>query len=365
MAAQFSALGWGVAVITPQDYATDEDILRFSRGQSYLIRRVVSGRGPARGFLSRWTALARQIRFRRPLAIIATGAKSVWTAAMATRFYKIPLVAIGHGTEFGVKRFSERVVTRWAFGKADVVISVSQFTRGLMQSLGVCPRRELVICNGADDRQFYCLPPSIVFQARRDLVPQAEHLLLTVGSVTERKGQETVIRALPLVLRQFPRTHYLMAGLPVLQPILSTLATQIGVQKHVHFLGRLEPDQLLRTVNASDVFLMTSRTTATGDCEGFGIAIVEAAFCGKPSVVSANSGPAEAIVDGITGLTVPERDERSTARAICRLLADPALRCQMGHAARERALREQTWGACLRKYDQLLCELVSQASSCP
>ena len=70
----------------------------------------------------------------------------------------------------------------------------------------------------------------------------------------------------------------------------------------MHFLGRLESESLVKYVNACDLFMMTSRHTSTGDFEGYGIAVVEAAFCGKPAVVSRNSGLAEAIVDGGPGL---------------------------------------------------------------
>ena len=93
----------------------------------------------------------------------------------------------------------------------------------------------------------------------------------------------------------------------------------------------------MRRLNACDLFVMTSRNTADGDFEGYGIAVIEAALCGKPAVVSAGSGLGEAIVAGETGVLVREDDPPDTARAIAELLADPGTPAPRWVAARERA----------------------------
>jgi phosphatidylinositol alpha-1,6-mannosyltransferase len=165
-----------------------------------------------------------------------------------------------------------------------------------------------------------------------------------------------VIRALPFVLERVPRTHYLIAGLPTKQLEYELLASDLGVAEHVHFLGRVGPEKLLRLLNACDVFVMTSRMTSTGDCEGYGIAVVEAALCGKPAVVSQGSGLSEAIVDGTTGLAVAQDDPVATAVAVVALLCDRDRCLDMGRAALRHALEEQTWDHRLGQYDSVLRE---------
>jgi phosphatidylinositol alpha-1,6-mannosyltransferase len=175
-----------------------------------------------------------------------------------------------------------------------------------------------------------------------------------VGNVTERKGQEIVIRALPEILAQVPNTHYLIAGLPTRKKELLIIAEELGVADHVHFLGRVENRRLVSLLNCADVFVMTSRSTKDGDFEGFGIAAVEAALCGKPAVVSGDSGLAEAVIDGVTGIVVPQNDEEATADAIVSLLTDGERREEMGGAARKRALAGQTWEQTAKHYDTAL-----------
>jgi phosphatidylinositol alpha-1,6-mannosyltransferase len=156
-----------------------------------------------------------------------------------------------------------------------------------------------------------------------------------------------------------------MVGLPTGQAELVSLAQQLHVSQYVHFLGRVGSDALLKCLNVCDVFVMTSRHTSSGDFEGYGIAVVEAALCGKPAVVSSNSGLAEAIVDGQTGLLVPEGNPDATADAIISLLANTYRRRAMGEKARKRALDEQTWDKRGDIYDRFLRRVLSTYTMVP
>jgi phosphatidylinositol alpha-1,6-mannosyltransferase len=271
---------------------------------------------------------------------------------------KLPFSAVAHGTEFGVRKNISGIMKRWAFRKADAVVAVSEFTVGVMANAGIKARRVEVISNAADSSRFVRLEASECNSFRQRAGFGKASLLLTVGCVSERKGQEVVIRAFPQVLQKVPDAHYVMVGLPALREKLEALAKQLGVAERVHFRGKVEAEELVRWLNCCDLFVMTSRTTATGDCEGFGIAVVEAALCGKPAVVSSDSGLVEAIQNGVTGLAVPEGDESATAAAIISLMQNPGRRQTMGEAARARALREQTWETCVSHYDQILRQLV-------
>ena len=232
-----------------------------------------------------------------------------------------------------------------------------------MLALGVHPQKERVIPNGADDDLFRPVENEQIELFRQRLGLENKPLLLTVGNVTERKGQDVVIRALPELLQSVPEVHYLLVGLPTLKAELTNLAQRLGVEDRVHFLGRLDAQALVAAYNACDVYVMTSRHSKSGDFEGYGIAAVEAALCGKPAVVSGGSGLEEAIQPDQTGLVVPEDDPGATAVAIARLLQDGPLRLQFGLKARQRALTEQTWANRVALYDQALREIVSSPAS--
>lgn len=360
IASHLTQLGWKVAVITPQDYASEEEIGTFNEAQPFPIIRLRPVAGAPVEALYRRRVLSRCVRKWKPEILLASGDRAVWLTAGFARFHKLPWVAVGHGTEFKLPAAWERALVRWSFQQATAVACVSHYTFRQMLASGIEPQAGQVIANGADATRFKVLAEHEVKEFRKRLGFDGARLLLTVGSVTERKGQDVVIRALPHILQKSPQTHYLVAGMPAKEREFMTLARELGVADHVHFLGRVEAEKLVNLLNSCDLFVMTSRHTSDGDFEGYGIAVVEAALCAKPAVVSVDSGLVEAIVEGETGLGVPQGDELATASAILTLLKDEELRRSMGEAARRSALEGRTWEHSAREYDALLRRLLQK-----
>ncbi len=355
-------LGWDVAVLTPQDYAAESEIQAFNRDQPFQIRRLQDVSGAPRKAIYRLKSLRQSIRDWQPLIVLASGGRASWLTAWATLRCSIPWASVGHGTEFAPCSSWERAITRWAYSRADGLVAVSNYSRRRLIELGIQPGFLKVIHNGADPSVFYPLKQDKIQRYKRSLNLPRAPILLTVGNVTERKGQDIVIQALPEVLREFPGTQYLVAGLPTLAMELRELSNRLGISDNVRFLGRVEPAELVLLYNACDVFVLTSRHTSSGDFEGYGIAVVEAALCGKPAVGTENSGLAEAMVDGQTGLLVPEDDPPSVAGAILTLLRSREMRGRLGEAARRRALKEQTWETRTAIYDAFLRQIIHQST---
>jgi len=111
------------------------------------------------------------------------------------------------------------------------------------------------------------------------------------------------------------------------------LADAAGVADRLHLVGNVGEDQLVDLLQRAEVFLHTPVTASDGGFEGFGIVYLEAAACGTPSIGTLDCGAEDALVDGVTGLLVPQ-DEAAVAEALRSLLADDALRTRMGAAGR-------------------------------
>lgn len=349
-------LGWEPLVLASQDYAADQDVAAFNASQPFRVVRFRKVPGPPLEAAYREIVLARELRSFAPDVLVASGSRPVMLAAARFAGRKIPLVAMGHGTEFGARSGWQAAAMRAAFGRATAIVCVSEFTRGEMHAAGIHSKEERVIPNGADPGRFRCLPKADAPAIRRELgLPPDVPLIVTVGNVTDRKGQDIVVRALAEIREP---VHYAIVGMPTRGVEIASLAEELGVADRVHLLGRLDGTRLVRLLNAADIFVMTSRHTRDGDFEGYGIAVIEAALCGLPAVVAGGSGLAEAIVDGKTGVCVPPEEPVATAAAIRGLLEDAALRARMGEAARLRAEGEQTWSHRLGDYDSFLRELV-------
>ena len=146
-------------------------------------------------------------------------------------------------------------------------------------------------------------------------VPKRERTLLSVGSLTRAhayKGFDTVIRALPLVLKRAPNLRYVIVGEGDDRPRLEKLAAELHLEKSVSFAGSVSDAQLAEYYRCCDAFVLPSKTTkrnGSWEGEGFGRVYVEAALAGKPVVGSRGGGAAEAVVDGETGLLVDPASE--------------------------------------------------------
>lgn len=351
LALQLHRRGWQVEVIAAQDYVTPMEAEAFRRAQPFTVVSWRSRGGLVRNAISRWKTLRSAVRRDPPSVVVASGQRSTWMAALGLP-RGISWTAIGHATEFGVGHSWQCRLTRWSFEQARSAVFVSQFTQGYAARAGVRPKRSVIIPNGADADTFRVLPAEQVEAFRRRETLGDRPVILTVGNVTVRKGQEVMIRALPSIRNAVPNVLYAMVGLPTLREPLQALARSLGVDDLIRFVGRVDPAALVNWMNACTLFAMTSRTTANGDAEGFGIAAVEAALCGKAAVVSDGSGLPEAILPGETGIVVPQNDPEATAAASVSLLADPVRLCAMGSRALNRARTEQTWEKRGTEYDR-------------
>jgi phosphatidylinositol alpha-1,6-mannosyltransferase len=349
--------GWQVAVSTPQDHASSQQIDRFNADQPFEILSLRCVEPSALEGIYRLGLAMNSVRRDRPDVVLAVGMQAVWLGATISRLTRVPLVAVGGGTEFLRKSRTERAITRWAFGRAQSLVAISSYTLGLMSEMGIDVSRASVIPPGADGDLY--TPGLSTDRLRNRLELGDSRVILTVGHVSKRKAQDVVIRALPSVLKDCPEVKYLIAGLPSRRKELRQLALDLGVEEHVVFLGQVPQEELPYVYNLADVFVLVSRHSS-GEVEGFGIVAVEAALCGTPAIVSRDCGLEEAVVENETAFVVKPDDPETTANAIIKLLTDHDLRLRMGQAALHYAVENATWDRRMPSYDTLLRSLISR-----
>lgn len=359
LARHLSARGWSVGVASPQSYVPAATRDAFNAAQPFAVASLPEREAGPLWWVSRLRAIAAVVRAARPALVVATGRRALWTAVALRAVYRLPYVAIGHGTEFHSPSPLARALTGRAIAGAAAVVAVSDYTAGLIRAAGQ-PRQLAVIPNAADGERFRPGLDSAALRARWGL--EGRRVLLTVGRVGERKAQDTVIRALPEILAACPDVVYVMAGLPEKRAEFAALAEQLGVAEAVRFAGLVDEAELPLLYNLADLFVLLSRQAAGGDVEGYGIVVQEAALCATPAVVSQGCGLTEAIREGETGVSVPPDDPAATAAAVVALLGDEAGRARLGRRARELAARA-TWAERAADYDRLFRALLSSSGS--
>ena len=154
---------------------------------------------------------------------------------------------------------------------------------------------------------------------------RGKKVLLTVGRLAadeRRKGHDTVIQALPAIIKTCPDVVYLIAGKGEDRARLTALAQRLGVVDKVLFVGMVEPDELADYYRLADAFVMPSTQ------EGFGIVFLEAAASGLKLIGGNSDGSIDALADGAIGVTIDPASSDALVLAVVQAMAgrgpDPA-----------------------------------------
>ena len=247
-------------------------------------------------------------------AIICSGKFSLWLGAFIRFFHsQKKMIAVVHGSELDMKSAVGKWVTSQSLCKFNKIISVSKYTQSFLPK------------NLPKDIGTYVIPNGIYTKEFSNHLNQkltGEPALITIGSVTERKGQLNVINALPAIISKFPSVAYHIVGKPVIKDELMQKMQVLKVEKYVQFYGAVTREKLIGLFGGGTIKMMLSSHTSKGDFEGFGIAVLEANALGIPAIGSKFSGIADAINDYKTGILVDPTNEVEIVNAIETILAD-------------------------------------------
>lgn len=267
------------------------------------------------------------------------------------------IVAMTHGHEAWWARVP---VTRQALRRigdtCDVLTYVSRWCRDAIApalSIAAVARMEH-LAPGVDVERFF--PGCGGAKVRADLgIAGDAPVVVCLGRMVPRKGQDTLVRAWPRVLAQVPDAVLLLVGDGPYRRRLERLVELCGVADSVVFAGGVPWGEVPAYVDAGDVFAMPSRTRRLGlEVEALGIVALEAAACGLPVVVGRSGGAPDTVAEGETGVVVDPRRPAELARALARLLTVPDRATAMAEDGRRRVVDGWTWDAAAARAQGLL-----------
>ncbi len=300
-----------ITVIADQRSSDGKEELDFDQNLPFLVKRNKLRTPRVFMYFIRLKLILFSIK--KADTIIATGKFSLWSVAFFSVFIDRKYLAIIHGTEVNFKRIWLKCSIDWSLNRFDKIIAVSNYTKRLIEHLNL---RVTVIPNGIAVNK-WC--SELINESNLKGFPK----LITVGNVTSRKGQLNVISHLPDLLLKYPKLHYHCVGLKTEADDFLRQAAVLDVDNHVTFHGRVNDDALQAMLMDSDIFVMLSSETATGDVEGFGIAILEANLLGIPAIGSLGCGIKDAIDAKISGLLVPPKNSHAFVEAVKTILNNP------------------------------------------
>ncbi len=323
--------------------------------------KLTSRRG--RAFIARFAlhypwAVRELTRFmqRERIAIAHTNTIHNWYGGAAAARARVPHV--WHIREIvwqsdALRRLELRLVRRWSTR----IIVTSDAVASMFEAPPGMPPQLVKIPNGVETDRF-C--PGDGGRIRAELgVAQEQPLFGAVCRLDEWKGVEVFLDAAAEVARTRPAARFVVVGGPLIgqETYASSLkmrASALGLNGVVHFTDwRYPPDAMPDVHRALDALVLPSV-----EPEPFGLVVVEAMATGKPVIATRHGGPTELVLDGVTGWLVPPRDPHALARAMERVIDDPARARVMGEEGRRRAVELYDAGNYVNRiqgiYDEIL-----------
>lgn len=278
----------------------------------------------------------------RPVLVHAHTSKAGFLGRLAAQLCGVPAVFSAHGWTFreGASRGRrlvsaplERMAARWS--EAIITVCESDRDLALCRRIGRASRLH-VVRNGLADCRWQAQPGAAV-----------RPTVIMVARFAPPKDQALLLKAASGLRIAFDL--WLIGDGPD-RPAMECLASRLRMSGSVRFFGwRTDVAPMLAH---AQIFVLASRF------EGFPVSVLEAMRAGLPVIATDVGGVCEAVAEGETGFLVPRDDQTALRERLERLIADPALRAQMGKASRERFLRrftvDRTVEETLRIYEAVL-----------
>ena len=284
--------------------------------------------------------------------VVAIELKNAWNVPIITSFHTMQGIkreTFPFNKDNQEREKQERIISL----QSDSIIAWSLHEKKFIeQNFGVKSSKISVIPPGVDLDLFH---PINIQEARRKIHMQEDvRTILYVGRIERLKGLDMLLKALSQI--QHKDTFlYVIGGTNNTEEVnrLKKICIDLNLNEKVHFIGSISRAQLKYYYNSADLYVLPSYY------ESFGLSVLEAAACGKPTIASKVGGLPSIIRDNETGFLLEQRSLGSLIKKIEILLNDKELSDTMGRAARKQA-EKLNWGIAVNQLKNLFDKLTSK-----
>ena len=229
-----------------------------------------------------------------------------------------------------------------------LIISNSEFTKKLAVENGINPDKITVIHPGVFPVEDIDIK---YIKKAKDLLANKSPKLITVSRFDKRKNHEKVIMAIKNLKQIYPKILYTCIGYGEEEEKLKDLTKQLGLRENVIFLNNISQEFKNAIMSNSNIFVMPS-IIHKKSVEGFGIAFIEAAQYGVPSIGGKDGGASDAIIHDKTGLICDGNNFDEIYSSIIKLLENQKY-IEFGKSAKENS-QNFLWSNIIEKYKRIL-----------
>lgn len=247
---------------------------------------------------------------------------------------KGPIATVFHGKDMSAYLKKHPDAYASLFKRGDLFLPISDLWREKLLALGAPTEKTIVHRMGVDAARF-----TTIARAQAEGEPVR---FIGVGRMVEKKGFDDAIRAFASLRKEheFPNATLTLIGDGELRGYLNNFAVSLNLGGVVKFTGLLPHAEVARELAAAHIFVLPSKTAASGDMEGIPVALMEAMAQGLPVLATRHSGTPELVEHAVSGLLCDEGDWRTLAANMKALAATPERWAAMGTAGAGRVRGE-------------------------
>ena len=258
-------------------------------------------------------------------------------------------ICLIHSKEINFKKgsFSNKRIIK-AFKNVDKIVANSIFTKNLAVEIGLDESKIVVINPGVFPISDFSKP---IIKEAENILKDKSPRLITVSRFDKRKNHEKIIMALRNLKQIYPKITYTCIGYGDEEENIKSLVKELQLDDQVTFLKNISQDLKNALVFKSNVFVMPSIVHKTS-VEGFGIAYVEAAQLGIPSIGGKDGGASDAIKHNETGIICDGNSLEDIYSSIDLILKNNSY-LEMGKKAKEYSSKFD-WRNIIKEYLRIL-----------
>jgi phosphatidylinositol alpha-1,6-mannosyltransferase len=265
----------------------------------------------------------------------------------------IPYTCYVHGEDLETAQSSREqyFICGQVIKRAKNIICNSQNSANIVAKFGEqAAAKTLVLHPGVDSDLF--IPKNKDEATLSSLGWLNRKVVLTVGRLQARKGQDMMIKAIPAILKHIPNFLYAVVGDGERKEELVALVEKFKLEDYVQFFSEISDQDMINCYQQCDLFILPNRTIGQ-DIEGFGMVLVEAQSCAKPVIAGDSGGTIETMLPGETGIVIDATEPQNIALGVVDMLADEQKLKEMGAKGREHVVKSLDWKALVLKAKQL------------
>jgi len=250
--------------------------------------------------------------------------------------------------------FVEKSLAKVAAGRARKVTVDAMCLQEIWQNLGIPASRIKLIPFGVDLNVFHQYPQRSSIRKSLQIRESDIVVMSTRPFYNHKYDVETLIRAIPLIVRKHGNVKFVLKGSGPLENYLKRLAEKLGVTSYVRFIGLVPYDDIPKHLSAADIYVSTCFIDTTS------VSLLEAMACKLAPVVTDIPGNREWVADGVNGLLFSPSNPEALAEKITHMVENPQLREQFGERCLQIVEQRASWDKCFSDMEDIYESLLKE-----